>query len=70
MDQSTTACKLTQENAIAHGFAKRINVIHAKLAEDGTFNRSVGTETFDLIISNPPYVPSEDMLALQPEIKL
>lgn len=70
VDQSTTACKLTQENAITLGFAKRINVIHAKLAEDGTFNRPLGQELFDLIISNPPYVPSKQMLALQPEIKL
>lgn len=68
IDQSEVACNLTMENAKRHKFEKRIKVIRHKLTEDSVLD-DIG-DGFDLIVSNPPYVPNRDILDLDPEIKL
>lgn len=51
----------------ARGNAERNNTrIHFQHAEDFA---SFGPNTFDLIISNPPYIPSAEIDTLQPEVR-
>lgn len=71
IDQSDAACKLTLENAKNLNLSERIKVIKHKL-ESGTLPDEVNDKLYryDIIISNPPYVPSKDLLKLEPEIYL
>ncbi|KAJ3630237.1 hypothetical protein MTP99_011441 [Tenebrio molitor] len=64
VDQSAAACQLTKENAQRNGLNGRIRIIRSQLTEWGR------REKFDIIVSNPPYVFSEDLDGLQDEIKL
>jgi release factor glutamine methyltransferase len=64
IDLSPTALTLARENAARHGLAERIQF----LAGDGFAAVPAGTQ-FDLIVSNPPYIPSADIATLQPEVR-
>lgn len=68
IDQSQLACNLTVENAKKHKFENRIQVIRHKLSEESVLDDI--DDGFDLIVSNPPYVPNGDLPELDPEIKL
>ena len=59
-DVSGRALELARENAARHGVADRITFVKADLFVDGTF---------DLVISNPPYVATGEMAALPPEVQ-
>ncbi|KAJ7377588.1 HemK methyltransferase member 1 [Desmophyllum pertusum] len=65
IDKNEVAVSLTRENANRCNVSDRI-VLHR------TDVRSVlpllGSTKFDAIISNPPYIPEQDMALLQPEI--
>jgi len=61
-DISPGACSLAQENAERHGVTGRIRVVLGDL-----FPR--GEPPFGLICSNPPYVPTAEVLALAPEVR-
>ncbi len=66
MDRSPAALAIARQNARTHRVDHCINWFcgswDAALAPDGP--------RFDLIVSNPPYIRSGDMAALQPEIRL
>jgi release factor glutamine methyltransferase len=64
VDVSTPALALAQANAVRHGAAERIRFLES----DG-FSALTGTPAFDLVISNPPYVPSAEIESLQPEVR-
>jgi release factor glutamine methyltransferase len=64
IDLSPAALALARENAVRHGVAGRIEF----LASDGFAAVPAGTQ-FDLIISNPPYIPSAEIAMLQPEVR-
>lgn len=53
---------------------ERVTIIQATLEEDGTLKSSESmnfeTKSFDFIVSNPPYVPTKNILKLEPEIKI
>jgi release factor glutamine methyltransferase len=56
VDKSADALKIAQENAAKHGVAERIRYL------DGDLFAPVGAdETFDFILSNPPYIAEEDI---------
>lgn len=44
------------------------NSVTVKFSKGSLFE-SVGDLTFDLIVSNPPYIPSGDIAGLQPEVR-
>ena len=63
-DISPEALALARQNAARHGLAERIRFLHG----DGFAAAPEGVR-FDLIISNPPYIPSGDIASLQPEVR-
>jgi release factor glutamine methyltransferase len=64
VDISAEALDLARQNAARHGVLERIRFLHG----DGLGAAPEGTR-FDLIISNPPYVPSGEIDRLEPEVR-
>jgi release factor glutamine methyltransferase len=62
IDISSKALKIAQKNAENLNVSNRLNLI-----KSDWFNKINGK--FDLIISNPPYIPSKQIEALQTEVK-
>lgn len=62
VDLSPAALQVTEENARALGVDDRLTVL-----EGAWFAPVAGR--FDLIVSNPPYIPSGDIAGLQPEVR-
>jgi release factor glutamine methyltransferase len=65
LDISAPALALARQNAASHDVADRIEF---RLG-DGFAALPGGTQ-FDLIVSNPPYIPSAEIESLQPEVRL
>ncbi len=63
-DISADALTLAKQNAIANKVAERIDFFQG----DG-FTAIAADSKFDLIISNPPYIPSAEIETLQPEVR-
>jgi len=59
-DVSPLALDVARENARRHGVEDRITFVEADLFAEGSF---------DLVISNPPYVTTAELAELQPEVK-
>ena len=64
LDISSEAIALAKENAARNSVAERIEFLQG----DG-FSALAKQERFDLIISNPPYIPSAEIETLQPEVR-
>ncbi|MCX5800087.1 MAG: peptide chain release factor N(5)-glutamine methyltransferase [Candidatus Eisenbacteria bacterium] len=66
LDVSARAIEVAGTNAVKHGVADRVSL------RLGDFSSVIGPEftpgTADLIVSNPPYVPSSQIPSLAPEI--
>lgn len=62
IDVSAGALEIARKNAERHGASHRIEFIQADLL-------TAADRQFDLIVSNPPYVPEADRPALQPEVR-
>lgn len=69
LDQSKLACGLTKVNANKLQLLDRLIVVEYKV-ESGKLNIVEEGKKFDLIISNPPYVPTKELRQVQDEIKL
>ncbi len=61
VDPSTKALELAQKNAERHG-------VTITLALGSLFEPFARCQ-FDMILSNPPYIPSADIAGLQPEVR-
>ncbi len=61
VDLSTDALAVAEKNVALHGLEEKVRLIASDL-----FQGIVG-ETYDVIISNPPYVPGADALVLPKE---
>lgn len=64
VDISSEALEVAAKNATCHGVAERIHFAHG----DGFAALGSRTE-FDLILSNPPYIPTAEIETLQPEVR-
>lgn len=62
-DVSADALDLAQENAAFHGLSERIEFIHSDLFA------GLPGRTWDIIVSNPPYVAEQDVRALPAEYR-
>ena len=65
LDVSAVALDLARVNAARHHVSERIQ-FHCG---DG-FAALPGGVTFDLLVSNPPYIPSAEIETLEPEVRL
>ena len=63
IDISETALKVARKNIADHGLDHQIRVLHSDL-----FN-SLDGERYDIILSNPPYVSSDEMALLPAEYR-
>jgi len=63
IDLSAHAIAAAEANAASLGLASRVRFRSGSWAEGIT-------ETFDLVVSNPPYIPSATCEALEPEVAL
>lgn len=64
IDSSAAALDVAQRNATRHNVLDRINFLRA----DGLDALPEGVN-FDLVISNPPYIPTQQIAELQPEVR-
>ena len=64
LDISEAALLVARENAERHGLTERIEFVCA-----ADFTGLASDLRFDLIISNPPYIPSAEIDALAPEVR-
>jgi release factor glutamine methyltransferase len=58
-DITTEALEVARRNAERHGVAERVRFLHGDL-----YDAVPAGETFDLIVSNPPYIPTKDIAGL------
>jgi release factor glutamine methyltransferase len=63
VDSSDQALDVARENVDALGLGGRIRLLAHDLAD------AFGARSFDLIVSNPPYVEPEEIDGLQPEVR-
>ena len=64
VDKSEPALAVAQENAKRYNLESRINFCHGSWFEPIQDKKN----SFSMIVSNPPYIPSELVLQLQPEV--
>jgi release factor glutamine methyltransferase len=64
IDISKEALTVAKLNAKKNKVSEQITFIESNLFENLTVE-----ESFDIIVSNPPYIPSKDILELQREVK-
>lgn len=63
IDVSPEALAIARHNAQAHGVAGRLDLVACGAD-------AIGTLAFDLVVANPPYIPSADIPALEPDVSL
>ncbi len=64
LDVSADALAVAQQNADRHGVTERIQFV-----QSDAFTSLPADARFDLVISNPPYIPSAEIELLQPEVR-
>jgi release factor glutamine methyltransferase len=63
VDVSEEALAVARENAARLGLEKRVALLR------GDWTAGLDAESFDLVVSNPPYIPSADIAGLDPEVR-
>jgi release factor glutamine methyltransferase len=64
LDISAEALAVARRNALRHQVANRLELRLSDL-----FKSVSSKETFDVVISNPPYIPQDDIPNLEPEVR-
>ena len=62
IDFSTEAVTIARENMKMNGLSSSVTIVEGHLFEP------VENEKFHLVVSNPPYIPHDDLKTLQPEV--
>ena len=62
-DVDPGALAVARRNGARLGFARRVEFVLSDLFAD------VGERPFDLIVSNPPYIPADEYVALEPNVR-
>ncbi len=73
-DMSDGALLMAKKNAEKLGLSERFSVVKAdifpgNLVDDAGEKVSVSDEKYDIIVSNPPYIPTAVIETLEPEVK-
>jgi release factor glutamine methyltransferase len=63
VDVSEEALAVARENAANLGLEGRTVLLR------GDWTRGLGDASFDLVVSNPPYIPSREIETLEPEVR-
>ncbi len=63
---SSKALMVAQKNARELGLGRRIRYVHSSWSEDSLLEDI--NETFDIVVSNPPYICTADIAGLDPEV--
>ncbi len=61
-DVSAAALRVARENAERNGVSERIRFV------EGDLCATLAPGTFDVVVSNPPYVPTGELAELEPEL--
>ncbi|XP_052079865.1 MTRF1L release factor glutamine methyltransferase-like [Mytilus californianus] len=69
IDKHHHACDLTKENARHLGLNKRLNIHQINIFQKDTVEKLQEYLPFDVVISNPPYIPTLDIDNLEPEVE-
>ncbi len=62
LDCSLPALEVARRNAVRNGVADRVNCLAGELA-------ALPPGPFDMVVSNPPYIPARDWEKLMPEVR-
>jgi len=68
IERSKAATVLAAENAKMLGLLNRFEVHNHTMEEDKYLPEALKDKKYDLIISNPPYVKTEEFQFLHPEV--
>lgn len=68
VDISSAALEIAAENASKHALQSRVKLIRSDLFENLSLNGHYHGH-FDVIVSNPPYIKSEEIAGLQREVR-
>lgn len=68
VDQSKHAVELTEANASRLGLSERLTVVAGKVTIGA--RPPLPHSSYDLVVSNPPYVLRKDLMEVQPEIMM
>jgi release factor glutamine methyltransferase len=65
-DISSDALQIATSNAERNGVEDRFRFLHHDILTDHVTGLPV---PFDIVVSNPPYIPKDDVASLQPEVR-
>ncbi|MBI5019846.1 MAG: peptide chain release factor N(5)-glutamine methyltransferase [Ignavibacteriales bacterium] len=65
IDRSADALEVAKQNATLAGVSDRV-----KFVQTDFMNERFAQDKFDIIVSNPPYIPKNELETLQPEVRL
>ena len=68
-DSSAEALEVATRNAETHALAGQLTFLHGHLAEPVADALAAGEGRAALLVSNPPYVPTGQIQALEPEVR-
>jgi release factor glutamine methyltransferase len=67
LDISGKALQVSRKNINRHGLGKRVQLFQSDLF--GVFGRNPRQKAWDVIVSNPPYIPGKDLRGLSREVR-